>query len=280
MASGSRSAEETERIRRDLEQLFGLEIGSDEEWSEAEDAVETEVSVIELSPEDIAGTTWNFTVTTNGDGFCMPLQESGEEVFVSRLWDGETVPELVGFGALLEGNDGVYRAGVEVGRGGFRRRAQTGSLSAPPEQVVLGSQIESTNAAMLGVGREVSLIKIGMVEIHADLRGLHAKLDAHTVDFSSQIRALKEAVSQAESAVEINEVRSGLRKLLKSAESDLPEQSLQTLHGLADEQKRLVLAVADQQGSLVALEGNVQGVHDVCLKAKNLSAETQSQLTA
>ncbi|KAL3693700.1 hypothetical protein R1sor_007351 [Riccia sorocarpa] len=46
--------------------------------------------------------------------------ETGEEVFVSRIWTGEQLPALVGFGSLLEWNDGVYRAGIEVDRQGFR----------------------------------------------------------------------------------------------------------------------------------------------------------------
>ncbi|KAL3687812.1 hypothetical protein R1sor_014121 [Riccia sorocarpa] len=42
-----------------------------------------------------------------------------DEVFVSRIWSGTEVPPFVGFGALLEGRDGVYRAGLDIGRGGF-----------------------------------------------------------------------------------------------------------------------------------------------------------------
>ncbi|KAL3681182.1 hypothetical protein R1sor_024138 [Riccia sorocarpa] len=44
------------------------------------------------------------------------------ELCVSRIWMVDVVPPLVEFVALLEGNDGVYKAGVEVGYSGFRRR--------------------------------------------------------------------------------------------------------------------------------------------------------------
>ncbi|KAL3693703.1 hypothetical protein R1sor_007354 [Riccia sorocarpa] len=48
------------------------------------------------------------------------IEEDEEEVFVSRIWSGDEVPPLIGFGTLLEGRDGAYRAGIEVGLSGFR----------------------------------------------------------------------------------------------------------------------------------------------------------------
>ncbi|KAL3693704.1 hypothetical protein R1sor_007355 [Riccia sorocarpa] len=65
--------------------------------------------------------------------------DGGAEVFVSRLWSGKQVPPLVGFGALLEGDDGVYRAGIEIGRRGFTRQSSSDTEGDPV--VVVGTTI-------------------------------------------------------------------------------------------------------------------------------------------
>ncbi|KAL3687810.1 hypothetical protein R1sor_014119 [Riccia sorocarpa] len=43
----------------------------------------------------------------------------GVPVWAHRLWNLRSVPPHTPFGSLLEGSDGFYRAGVEVGVGGF-----------------------------------------------------------------------------------------------------------------------------------------------------------------
>ncbi|KAL3696406.1 hypothetical protein R1sor_010482 [Riccia sorocarpa] len=75
-------SDESERIRLDLERLFGPEGGSEEELSEAEGNIEDFPPATSLIPEELYG---------------------------------DAVPPLVGFGTILEGYDGAYRAGIEVG---------------------------------------------------------------------------------------------------------------------------------------------------------------------
>ncbi|KAL3681099.1 hypothetical protein R1sor_024055 [Riccia sorocarpa] len=88
--------------------------------------------------------------------------DGGAEVFVSRLWSGKQVPSLVGFGALLEGDDGVYRAGIEI--------------------------------AMLTVVQEVGLIKQAISTLHLDVHNLQLNIENQASEFGSQFNVLKEMV--------------------------------------------------------------------------------------
>ncbi|KAL3693698.1 hypothetical protein R1sor_007349 [Riccia sorocarpa] len=45
--------------------------------------------------------------------------EAGFPVWAHGLWNTRSVPPHTGFGTLLEGLDGYYRAGIEVGVGGY-----------------------------------------------------------------------------------------------------------------------------------------------------------------
>ncbi|KAL3677272.1 hypothetical protein R1sor_027220 [Riccia sorocarpa] len=52
-----------------------------------------------------------------------PLEQDDEgisAVAVSKLWSGHCAPAYASFGALLGGEDGLFRAGIEVGEGGWR----------------------------------------------------------------------------------------------------------------------------------------------------------------
>ncbi|KAL3683253.1 hypothetical protein R1sor_001275 [Riccia sorocarpa] len=113
---GNREGEretEVERIRHELDELFGLEeenhdFGAEEDW-------EGGVAATDIRPEELYShlesegrLKYDIVVQAIHDDSGLP------EVFVSRVWDGEKVPEFVGVGSLLEGNDGVYRAGIEV----------------------------------------------------------------------------------------------------------------------------------------------------------------------
>ncbi|KAL3677264.1 hypothetical protein R1sor_027212 [Riccia sorocarpa] len=44
------------------------------------------------------------------------------EVLVSKLWTGDRAPAHVDFGKLLASEGGLFRAGIEVGEGGWRAR--------------------------------------------------------------------------------------------------------------------------------------------------------------
>ncbi|KAL3696389.1 hypothetical protein R1sor_010465 [Riccia sorocarpa] len=77
--------------------------------------------------------------------------ETGEEVFVSRIWSGDRLPPLVGFGSLLEGNEGVYRAGIEVDRAGFRWTTIRRHFKSQAESI---KRIEEQQAMVLKLTRD------------------------------------------------------------------------------------------------------------------------------
>ncbi|KAL3696400.1 hypothetical protein R1sor_010476 [Riccia sorocarpa] len=178
---------EEERIRRDLERLFGpedFELGTDSSEEFDTDAVVDFPSVTSVQPEELYSYLENLGILqlpfTTVESICAGVQDSVEddprfwgtwrtrrvklvpgrkdsgrityktvvadlednsgEVWVSRLWTGDEVGPLVPFGALLEGKDGIYRAGIEVGSEGFTTpEDRSNQLIAPG--VTLGTLI-------------------------------------------------------------------------------------------------------------------------------------------
>ncbi|KAL3683254.1 hypothetical protein R1sor_001276 [Riccia sorocarpa] len=115
--------------------------------------------------------------------------ERGLPVWAHRLWNARSIPPHTGFGTLLEGPDGYYRAGIEVGvclmtsevGPGLHYRLQAiregvaaGDLPALPRLLKL---LESVSEAVIDIGNEVRSIKSVVSVLQQDIGELRAASD-------------------------------------------------------------------------------------------------------
>ncbi|KAL3696381.1 hypothetical protein R1sor_010457 [Riccia sorocarpa] len=222
---------EEERIRLDLERLFGpedfeLETGSSEEFDT--DAVVDFPPITSLQPEELyshleqlgilqlpfttvesirAGVqdsveddprfwgTWRNRrvklVPDRDDSgrikyktVVADIDESSGEVWVSRLWTGDEVHPLIPFGALLEGKDGVYRAGIDVDGTGVAR------VDTSPLGRILQS-LQATNDLVQNVASDLVQVKHSIEELKSRMLVLERRFD----NVGSEVSALKGDVS-------------------------------------------------------------------------------------
>ncbi|KAL3700003.1 hypothetical protein R1sor_018025 [Riccia sorocarpa] len=281
---------EAERVRLDLERLFGPEVSFESAESESNsDAVSSFPPATNLHPEElysylegegllrdpltvlelvqsdseaehsignvrfwgdwrsrqvqlvrVDGSDRIRYITSN-----QPLIDTGEEIFVSRIWSRDQISEHTGFGALLEGRDGVYRAGIEVGREGFISRERR------PED--------------LGV-------KGAVVELQNDLRRWKLQQDRQAVAFEKQFRLLTDILVEQRTAVKTVE---GYALAIKTSleENDLLQLStnidgkLQTYMESASGGQALLLK--QEQTHFETVEKQMQGLMEAITSTKS-----------
>ncbi|KAL3677249.1 hypothetical protein R1sor_027197 [Riccia sorocarpa] len=150
-----------------------------------------------------------------------PLLESGEEIFVSQIWSGDQVSEHTGFGALLEGRDGVYRAGLEVGRKGFLRRvAPTSNLDQVLQEVdtKFKTYAQAARETQVTLAREQEVEKEARAARSLNLRfvGVEEKNDEDTMETVTTLckDVLKVATPRFVRVVRVGRSEKGPRTIL------------------------------------------------------------------
>ncbi|KAL3693710.1 hypothetical protein R1sor_007361 [Riccia sorocarpa] len=164
------------------------------------------------------------------------------EVFVSRIWDGVKIPPLVGFGTLLEGFDGAYRAGIDIG----------GVNNTPQEAVVegQGSVLLASSELLVDMRTELTQAVTVTTELRTDIKKLQTQLADQAADLKLQARAM-------------TEVQSGIGKVGKSVmlvHSDILklQQHLDDQSGTVDVQSTTLTSAKNDLESIRTLIGGLQ----------------------
>ncbi|KAL3700016.1 hypothetical protein R1sor_018038 [Riccia sorocarpa] len=107
------------------------------------------------------------------------------EVWVSRLWDGIMVSPNIGFGSLLEGFDGVYHAGIEVGVSAVQVEDQQ---EASTSQTLSGGLSPAVNRQEVAASEQHLGVTLGTVVNRPD-------------DIESRVDVLQRSIAEKQEAV-------------------------------------------------------------------------------
>ncbi|KAL3677274.1 hypothetical protein R1sor_027222 [Riccia sorocarpa] len=300
---------EEDRVRRMLEELFGVEeenrdFGEDEDW-EGEVLLATDIHPEELYyhlesegllrppvtidffiqsedeesrasgsrfwgewktheiqlQRDVDCTNrlkYNTVVTPLPNDTCFP------EIFVSRVWDGEQVPAFIGFGSLLEGKDGVYRAGLEVGHWGFKTRESSSlPVSERPGTVALGATLVTE------VCTEMKEVRSEIRDLKLAVQKLQNTVEIQSGDTSKILQAVESLPAIPDFAHILDNLEVKTRSYaavvkdqtlaLLENEREKSEVHLKSLQEAVKEQKVLLKEESPQlQHALTAMEGRIE----------------------
>ncbi|KAL3686287.1 hypothetical protein R1sor_008861 [Riccia sorocarpa] len=221
------------------------------------------------------------------------LAEDSQEVFVSNIWDGAKVPETVGFGSLLEGYDGVYRAGLEVDLGGFRHskdikvlNLETGKAQLETVKIRESITLMTADTSQIRVQvddhatasqLQVTALSTSIIEVRAELCSVRSRGDSQSAvqrNLSSEITLLKDmvekqSVTSADQAQEFTKWWSELGErqcILTSLEQRLADQMTQLdnrLQTLAADQSTARTPAPDVSNLMEAMEDKLRTYAEV-----------------
>ncbi|KAL3677251.1 hypothetical protein R1sor_027199 [Riccia sorocarpa] len=262
---------EEERIQRMLAELFGAEeenydFGAEEDW-------EGEVSAIDLRPEEV------YSHLESEGILCPPvtvdrfIRSADEESRSSgvRYW-GDWRTQEFQLKRDTACNDGVYRAGLEVGRGGFRTR-ESPSLPVDdrPEAVPLGvggdpaigrmaKQLESMNSLVVSLLGEISQVRSAFAEVQTDMKKVRQQAEEQHLSTKQQLKLIV-------GELELQRTQAAAQRL----EMEQLQALLVEVTSQKKEIKRVIVAVEEQRGT-------VQEVGEKIETLRSSFAEERKQL--
>ncbi|KAL3677281.1 hypothetical protein R1sor_027229 [Riccia sorocarpa] len=113
---------------------------------------------------------------------------------VSKLWSGNWAPSFANFGALLGGEDGLFRAGIEIGEGDLKAACSRLMETIPPTSMI--KQMEEMTVLIREISTELSKVRSTVQELRADNARLHGVIEKQTEDFKSQVVVLTREIKE------------------------------------------------------------------------------------
>ncbi|KAL3696403.1 hypothetical protein R1sor_010479 [Riccia sorocarpa] len=137
--------------------------------------------------------------------FPLEVGEDGPaEVWVETVWDGDSVSGWIPYGTLLGDGEATFKKAFEQ----------------------LQKQSEDSTAILARVSREVSIIKIGMIEMHSDIRSIQGKIDAQAVQWKTAATSESKTVKEVKlhMQTQLLEQNTLFQKQLSSVNNSLGQQ--------------------------------------------------------